>query len=97
MAVVDFVLTPDKVKENAEAKATITLSRAADAGGQVVVLSASEEHIVKMPTTVTVPAGSSTLTFDIRAEENLPQRSYVILEAKINGTGRAAGFVVELK
>jgi hypothetical protein len=102
MAVVDLVIVPERQQINGESTGTVTLSRAADAGGQVVVLSSSDNDVARVPTSITVPAGATTATFIVKAagETSAPggvitSNTLVILEAKINGVGRAAGFVVE--
>ncbi len=101
MAVVDLVAVPERQKIDGESTATVTLSRAADAGGQVVILSNDKNDMVRMPFTLTIPAGATKGTFVIKALGELGNGNYVtsntlvIFEAKINGVGRAAGFVVE--
>jgi len=95
------VITPERVHIDRTAKGTVTLNRAAESGGVVVVLSSSDSDVAKVePTSLTIPSGSTTATFDVRAfgERNgrpITENTLVIIEAKINGVGRAAAFTVE--
>jgi hypothetical protein len=99
----DLVITPERAKVGNEAKGTVTLSRAAESGGQLVILSSSDSDMARVPASLTVPAGATTATYDVKALGELSggltitTNTLVILEAKINGVGRAAGFVVEPK
>ncbi len=103
ITVLDLVISPERAKVNGDARGTVTLSRAAESGGQLVILSSSDSDMARVPASVTVPAGATTATFEVRAlgdlgnGETVRSNTLVILEAKINGVGRAAGFVVEPK
>lgn len=101
LAVESLVITPERTYVGREAKATVTLNRAADAGGVLVVTSSSNSEVAGVePRNLTIPAGSRTGTFDIRAfgesgGRKITQNTVVIIEAKINGVGKSAGMTVE--
>jgi hypothetical protein len=56
-------LDPTSVNGGTNSQGTVTLSSAAPAGGTVVNLSSSNTAVVTVPTSVTVPAGSTSATF----------------------------------
>jgi len=99
--VLDLVIVPERQKVNGESTGTVTLSRAAEAGGQLVILSSSDSDMARVPASMTIPAGATQGTFEVKALGDLGNGNFVtsntlvIIEAKINGVGRAAGFVVE--
>ncbi len=78
----------------------MTLNRAADPGGQLVNLSTANRDIATIDPTVTVPAGQTTATAEVRCSSDVPsgfQKTIVILEAKIGGVGKAWGIQCEPK
>jgi hypothetical protein len=95
------VITPERAHIDRTARGTVTLNRAAESAGVVVALSSSDSDVAKVePASLTIPAGSTTATFEVRAfgQRNgrpISENTLVIIEAKINGVGRAAAFVVE--
>ncbi len=103
IVVLDLVITPERSRVGNPATGRVVLSRAAEGGGQLVILSSSNIDIATVPGSVTVPAGETSVTFEVKAlgeiggGETVTSNTLVILEAKINGVGRAAGFVVEPK
>ncbi len=58
-------LSPTQVTGGAKATGTVMLSGPAQSGGQVVALKSSNILVASVPTTVTVPQGSTTATFTI--------------------------------
>lgn len=100
IAVQDFLIAPDHRTVGEGSRATVTLNRAADPGGQVVDLSTSNKDVATIDPTVTVPEGQTTATAEVRCSSDVPdnfQKTIVIMEAKIRGTGRAWGIQCEPK
>jgi len=101
IAVADFIIVPDHRSVGEGATATVTLNRAADPGGQAVVLSTANRDIATIePLTLTVPAGQTTARAEVRCSSDVPsgfQKTIVILEAKIGGVGKAWGIQCEPK
>ena len=64
--------------------ATVTLNQPAPAGGAVVSLSASDPKPAKFPSTVTVPAGQSTVSFAVQGN-GVSATTTVTLTALYNG------------
>ena len=63
---------------------TVTLNSPAPAGGAVVTLSASDPKPAKLPSTVTVPAGQSSVSFQIQGN-GVSTTTTVTLNATYNG------------
>lgn len=101
ITVLDLVITPERSRVGNPATGRVVLSRAAEGTGQVVILSSSNTDMATVPASVTVPAGETSIAFDVKAlgelggGETITSNALVFIEAKINGVGRAAGFVVE--
>ncbi len=58
-------VNPTSVNGGTSSSGTVTLSGAATAGGAVVSLSSSNSGVASVPSSVTVPAGSSTANFTV--------------------------------
>ena len=63
---------------------TVTLNQPAPAGGAVIALSASDPRAAKVPSTVTVPAGQSSATFQVQGS-GVSAATVVTLTATYNG------------
>jgi DNA-binding beta-propeller fold protein YncE len=63
---------------------TVTLNQPAPAGGAVVALSASDPKAAKVPSTVTVPAGQTSVSFAVQGS-GVSVTTTVALMAKYNG------------
>ena len=61
-----LVLNPPAVIAGSPSQGTVTLNGAAPAGGAVVSLSSSATNRATVPATVTIPAGSTSVTFPIQ-------------------------------
>ena len=77
-------LNPTTVTGGTSSQGTLTLSSPAPSGGTVVTLSSSNPSIVSLPSSVTVPAGSSGTTF-------LVTTTPVSLSAAVTITGSYGG------
>jgi hypothetical protein len=80
-----LTLDPATIQGGSQGFATIELNGKAPAGGLEVTLTSSNTAVARVPATVTVPAGSSTATFQIstsavRASVN------VTIRASVNGS-----------
>jgi DNA-binding beta-propeller fold protein YncE len=64
--------------------ATVTLNQPAPAGGAVLALSASDPKAAKAPSTVTVPAGQSSVSFPVQGS-GVSIATAVTLSAQYNG------------
>lgn len=102
IAVQNLVLVPERVHRDQTAKATVTLNRAADAGGITVAMSTSASSIARLDApTVRIPEGATTGTVDVKGDARqsngqvIAANTTVIIEAKINGVGKAAALLVE--
>ncbi len=63
--VLSLVLSPSSIVGSYSSVGTLTLSAAAPAGGVVVILS-SDNAVATAPTNITVPAGQSSITFEVK-------------------------------
>lgn len=61
-----LTLDPATVKGGAASQGTVTLTRNAPSNGAVVRLGSSNTAVAKVPRTVTVPAGTNSVTFTVR-------------------------------
>ncbi len=103
ITVLDLVITPERSRVGNPATGRVVLSRAAESVGQAVVLISSNRDMAAVPESVTVPAGETSVTFDVKAlgelggGETITSSVLVFIEARLNGMSRAVGFVVEPK
>ncbi len=63
-----FTLTPSTIDGGQKAQGVVTISAPAPAGGVIVNLKSSNTTVATVPNTVTVPAGASTVAFDITGQ-----------------------------
>lgn len=96
------MVSPERTVIGRTVKGTVTLNRAADSGGVLVILSSSSNSLAKIEpsTSLNMAAGTTTATFDIRAfgelgSGKITQNTVVIIEAKIDGVGKAAALTLE--
>jgi DNA-binding beta-propeller fold protein YncE len=73
--------------------ATVTLNLPAPAGGAVLTLSASDPKAAKFPSTVTIPAGQSSVSFAVQGN-GVSTASNVTLTAQYNGGTATAALTV---
>jgi hypothetical protein len=102
LAVQSLVLVPERVHRDQTAKATVTLNRAAGAGGVTVDMSTSASSIARLDArTMLIAEGATTRTMDVKGDARetngqvIASNTTVIIEAKINGVGKAAALLVE--
>ncbi|MGI4791251.1 MAG: beta strand repeat-containing protein [Janthinobacterium lividum] len=95
--IASLVLNPTSVigalTNGTQSTGTVTLSSAAPAGGAVVNLTSSNTSLVTLPSSVTVPAGTTTNTFSVTAS-NVTSGSTATLSAAYNGTTLTAVLTV---
>jgi hypothetical protein len=89
-----LTVSPATVTGGASATGTVTLDRAAPAGGAVVSLSASNPSAATVPAGVTVAAGSSSATFTV-ASKPVAATASLTVTASYRGVGRTAPLTVE--
>jgi DNA-binding beta-propeller fold protein YncE len=73
--------------------ATVTLNQPAPAGGAVLTLSVSDPKAAKVPSTVTVPAGQSSVSFAVQGS-GVSTATTVTLTAAYNGGAASATLTV---
>lgn len=56
-------VSPQSIQGQGQPQATVTLASAAPAGGALVVLSSNDTAAARVPASITVPAGSRSITF----------------------------------
>jgi hypothetical protein len=88
-----FLVNPASVKGGVKAKARVTLSGPAPAGGVVVSLSSSNPRIASLPATVTVPAGSTSATVTVTTKP-VRTKTTLALSATLDGATQTATMVV---
>lgn len=78
-------VTPSSIQGQAQPQATVTLASAASGGGALVLMTSSHPTIARVPSTVTVPAGSRSVSF-------LIDTSTVVASTPVTITASFAGF-----
>lgn len=73
--------------------ATVTLNQPAPAAGAVLTLSASDPKAAKVPATITVPAGQSSVSFPVQGS-GVSIATTVILSATFNGATASTSVTV---
>jgi hypothetical protein len=81
-----FTLSPTTIDGGQTAQGVVTISAPAPARGVVVNLKSSNSSVASVPSTVIVPAGASTVAFDITGETIAVDKSATI--TAIRGTAR---------
>ena len=96
------MLVPERVHRDETSKATVTLNRAAGAGGVTVDMSTSMSTVARLDArTMQIPEGATTKTMDVKGDARqtngqvITSNTTVIIEAKISGVGKAAALLVE--
>ena len=77
-------VTPSSIQGQGQPQATVTLASAAPGGGALVLLTTSDSTVARVPATVTVAAGSRSVTF-------LVDTSTVVAPATVTITASYAG------
>jgi hypothetical protein len=68
IAITGFTLSPwNTIASGVTTSATVTLNQPAPAGGVVIALTATNTKLVKIPASITVPAGSTSASLSIQA------------------------------
>ena len=86
-------LQPPSVLGGSTSTGTVTLSAAAPAGGAVVTLSSSNAAVVAVPTSVTVPAGATTVGFVVTTNA-VTSASVITISATLGGVTQSAALTV---
>lgn len=92
--VMKAAVSPSTVQSPGSATATITLSRQAPTGGQIVALMYHPATIVTGPRTVTVPAGSAAATVQISVG-SVSSQTGAFMRALIKQDGMTATFTIK--
>lgn len=87
-------VAPSSLIGGASATGTVTLDRAAPAGGAVVSLGTSSSAAATVPASVTVAAGASSATFTVTSKP-VAATATVQVTASYRGVGRAAPLTVQ--
>jgi hypothetical protein len=80
---------PGEVRGGASTTATVTISRAAPAGGTAVGVTSSQPAVAQVPPSVTVPAGQTSAAFTI-ATQPVTSSWTVVITAALGGDQRFA-------
>jgi LmbE family N-acetylglucosaminyl deacetylase len=86
-------LSPATVAGGTSTTGMVKLSSAAPAGGMVVTLSSSNTAVAKVPTTATVAAGESSITFAVSTNIVI-RRTSITVSAVLNSTTKQAALTV---
>ncbi len=85
----NITVTPAAVFAGNSAQGSVTLPTAAPAGGTVIPLSSSNPAVASVPSTVTVPGGSTSASFTIATGSVAASTSVTIAAAFASGTRSA--------
>jgi hypothetical protein len=88
-----FTANPNPIPGGLACTGTITLNIVAAAGGQVVTLSSNNAAVV-VPASVTIPAGSSTVNFNIAATNTGYGKFSATITATTSGTSKGLSVTV---
>jgi hypothetical protein len=88
-------ISPPVVTSESTAKATITLSGNAPLGGLVIDLE-SDESAASVPSSITVPEGLKTATFNIAAGK-VTEETYAYISAIVDGVSSEASLTIRPK
>ncbi len=91
--IVSFSVSPSSIKGGSAAKGTITLNGPAGPSGRVVSLKSSNTSVAPVASSVTVPAGKSSVTFPI-ATKKVTSNKTVTITATLDGISKTDTFVV---
>ena len=90
-----MTVSEPSVASQTQPTGTITLTAAAPSGGAVVRIESSLTEVVKVPASVTVPAGSTTATFRIDTA-TVSTRTTATITATYSGVARTTTLAVTL-
>jgi hypothetical protein len=85
-----IAFNPDPAVGSGGSTGTVTLGGPAPAGGTVVSLSSSDTRWVRVPATVTVPAGATSVTFTAATTSDPTQGQFASISATAGGIERFA-------
>lgn len=89
-----FALVNTTVPGGAATTGTVTLNVAAPTGGRVVTLISGNPGVVSLPASVTIPAGSTSVSFSVNAA-GVKTDTLVVLSAVLGGVTRNATLTVK--
>ena len=89
LTVKTLTLTPSTVAGGATVSGSVTLTCPSPASGVVVTLTSSAPSIAAVPSSVTLPAGTTTGTFTVRTSD-VSVLSYATITATVNGISKSA-------
>jgi uncharacterized repeat protein (TIGR03803 family) len=94
-SVSSVTFNPTSIPNGATSTGTVTLSAAAPSGGSIVTLSSSNPGFVQVPTSVTVPAGATTASFEATAGNGFTNSSQTVTITVSLGNSTAQGNLTE--
>jgi hypothetical protein len=86
-------VNPTTIQGQGQPQATVTLASAAPSGGALVLLASDSPTVVRVPATVTVPAGSRSTTFLVDTS-TVTSSATVRITASYGGTSMSATLTV---
>jgi hypothetical protein len=84
--VTSVAISPPSIEGGTAATGTVTLTRAAPAGGATVTLASSAPALVTVPASVAIPAGSTSSTFAVTSTSTTTQTAVTITATYPTGT-----------
>src|SRR5207253_1329441 len=88
-----LTLNPTSVQGGDDSIGTATLSGPAPAGGAVVTLLSSNTNVATVPSSVTIPAGSTSRTFTV-STQRVDNTASVTISGTYGGVTRSATLTV---
>ena len=95
VAIQSLTITPNSVPSGDSATGTVTLSAPATTGGALVTLSNSNNSVVSHPTSIMIPAGQNSGTFQIDTTPNIVTVQVVQITATTEGDFKTASITVK--
>lgn len=89
-----LVLNPTSVAGGGTSTGTVTISAPASNGGQLVTIANDNNSVVTTPVSVTIPAGQTTITFNITTNANVVTQSVTKITATVEGDSKSANLTV---
>ena len=95
VAIQSLAISPNSVPAGNSAVGTVTLSAPATTGGALVTLSNTNSSVVSHPTSIMIPAGQTSGTFDIQTTPNIVTVAVVQITATTEGDSKTASITVK--
>ena len=94
LTITGLTLNPTSIAGGATSTGTVTISAPASNGGQLVTIANDNNSVVTTPTSVTIPAGATSTTFNIQTNANIVVQAVVRITATVEGDSKSANLTV---